>query len=139
MESSDGIRWKLILRYGVLTEILIYLIVLPVFFLMGSSAGQYLTLPLSFLGTFVFGWIAAGKVRSRPVIHGILIGIVAMFAYIAIIIIINIVLVSAGIAPPAPAPNSTGRSAYPLLFLIGHLLKVLGGAAGGFAAVFRRT
>jgi hypothetical protein len=70
----------------------------------------------SLLTCFVFAlWVGRG-VQSRFVVHGLLVGVVAMVIYVALTL-----------ARPEP-----------VAYLIAHGLKLLGGAAGGWFAGQRK-
>jgi putative membrane protein (TIGR04086 family) len=112
-----GIRWGWILLGGFLAELAVFLIVIPLSLLAGQDSLLYSAPPASFAATFVFGMLVARKALQRPVLHGTLVGVVAMLIYLGI---------------------SFGRPE-PLAYLVAHVLKVLGGAAGGFVAMRRRA
>jgi putative membrane protein (TIGR04086 family) len=112
-----GIRWGWILLGGFLAELAVFLIVIPLSLLAGQDSLLYSAPPASFAATFVFGMLVARKALQRRVLHGTLVGVVAMLIYLGI---------------------SFGRPE-PLAYLVAHVLKVLGGAAGGFVAMRRRA
>jgi putative membrane protein (TIGR04086 family) len=112
-----NIRWGWVLLGGLLAELVIFAIVIPLSFLAGRETLQYSAPAASFVATFVFGLWVAGKTPQRPVLHGILIGIVATLIYVGI---------------------SLGRPE-PIAYVVAHVLKVLGGAAGGLVALKRTT
>jgi hypothetical protein len=106
------IRWALVLLGGLLAEVGIFAVVLPVQLLFGEQPFIYSVPPTCLIMTFGFGLWAAGRAGTRHVLHGGLVGAVAALIYIAL----------------------TYGQTLPLAFVVSHGLKVLGGLAGGFAA-----
>jgi putative membrane protein (TIGR04086 family) len=70
---------------------------------------------VSFAAAFVFGVWVARKASERLVVHGALVGVAA-------------ILICLGVSLGQPKPTA---------YVIAHLLKVLGGAAGGLVAMSR--
>ena len=126
MNARTRIQWKRVLLYGLAAEFLVILVALAVMQLAGTLTGQYSTTVLSFLGTFIFGWLAARKVGSGQELHGLLVGVTAVAVYFAL----GLVATLAG-APAADPPP-------PYVYELAHVLKVLGGVTGGLAAARRR-
>lgn len=112
-----NIRWGWILLGGILAELTIFVIVIPLSLLAGRESLLYSAPPASFAAALVFGIGVARRAPQWRVLHGTLVGIVSMLIYVAI---------------------SLGRPE-PVAYLLAHLLKVLGGAAGGFIASKRET
>jgi hypothetical protein len=110
-----NVRWGWILLGGFLAEFLVFLLVIPLSFLVGRGSLLYSAPPASFVATFVFGLGVARKAPQRPLLHGILVGLVAMLIYICM---------------------TLGRPE-PIAYIVAHVLKVAGGAAGGFVALKR--
>jgi hypothetical protein len=110
-----NIRWGWILLGGFLTELAIFVVVIPLSLLAGQQSLLYSAPPASFVASFVFGIWVAGKAQQRSVLHGALVGIVATLIYVGI-----------GLGQPEP-----------IAYIVAHVLKVLGGAAGGLAALKR--
>ena len=109
------IRWGWILVGGFLAELAIFIIVIPLSLLAGQESLLYSAPPASFVGAFIFGLLVARKAPHRRVLHGALVGVVSTLIYIGI---------------------SLGRPE-PVAYILAHLLKVLGGTAGGFVALKR--
>jgi hypothetical protein len=112
-----NIRWGWILLGGFLAELTIFVIVIPLSLLAGQHTLLYSAPPASFAAALVFGTGVARRAPQWRVLHGTLVGIVSMLIYVAI---------------------SLGRPE-PVAYVLAHLLKVLGGAAGGFIASKRET
>ncbi len=109
-----NIRWGWILLGGFLAELAVFVIVIPLSLVAGQASLVYSAPPVSFAATFVFGlWVA--RKSQRRVLHGALVGVVAMLIYVGM---------------------SLGRPE-PIAYIIAHVLKVLGGTAGGFIAMKR--
>ena len=109
------IRWGWILLGGFLAELAVFLIVIPLSLLAGQKSLLYSAPPASFVATFVFGIWVARKASQQRVLHGVLVGVGAMLIYLGI----------------------TFGQPEPIAYIIAHVLKVLGGAAGGFVAMKR--
>jgi hypothetical protein len=112
-----NIRWGWILLGGFLAEVAIFVIVIPLSLLAGQESLLYSAPPASFAVTFVFGIWVARKASERRVLHGTLVGVVAMLIYVGM---------------------SLGRPE-PIAYVIAHVLKVLGGAGGGLIMMRRRA
>jgi hypothetical protein len=109
------IRWSWILLGGLLTELTIFGIALPLALLFGQESLLYIVPPASLFAAFTLGMWAARKVPQRRVLHGALVGTAAMLIYVGM-----------GLGQPEP-----------IAYIIAHALKVVGGAAGGFVALKR--
>jgi putative membrane protein (TIGR04086 family) len=110
-----NIRWGWVLLGGFLAELVIFAIVIPLSIVAGRESLVYSAPAVSFVATFAFGLWAAKKAPQRRVLHGILVGAVATLIYVGI---------------------SLGRPE-PIAYLVAHVLKVFGGAAGGYVALKR--
>jgi putative membrane protein (TIGR04086 family) len=108
-----SIQWRRVLVGGVLAEIGILLVAVPVAFLpSGERALLWAIPPACLVMTFVVGRWTARRVGARHVLHGTLVGVVAAVIYIVM----------------------TWSQTLPLAYIVSHGLKVAGGAAGGLAA-----
>ncbi len=108
-------RWGWILLGGFLAELLVFAIVIPLSMLAGQDSLLYSAPPASFVATFALGLWTARKTPRRRLLHGTLVGVVATVIYVAM---------------------TLGRPE-PIAYLFAHVLKVLGGALGGFVAAKR--
>jgi putative membrane protein (TIGR04086 family) len=107
-----GIRWGLALVGGVLAEVGIFAVVIPVQQLFGERAFLLSATPACLAMTFVFGWWVARRAAARPLLHGLLVGVVAALIYLALV---------------------WGQD-LPTEFVVANWLKLAGGLAGGAVA-----
>jgi putative membrane protein (TIGR04086 family) len=110
-----NIRWGWILLGGLLVELAIFAVAIPLSLLIGQGSLLYSAPAASFVGSFAVGFWVAKKAPKRRVLHGALVGGAAALIYV-------------GMSLGQPEP---------LAYIVAHVLKVLGGAAGGFAASIR--
>ena len=108
-----NIRWGWILLGGFLVELAIFAIAIPLSFLLGEESLLYTAPAASFVGSFVLGLWVATKAPQRRVLHGALVGVAAALIFI-------------GMSLAGPEP---------IAYIVAHVLKVLGGAVGGFVAL----
>jgi hypothetical protein len=116
MTNTSRIHWLRILIGGFLAEASVFAVVIPVFIASGARGVLYAAPVASLVMCFIFGLLVARRVGSRPVLQGGLVGVVATLLYVAL---------------------TLGRPE-PLAYLVAHVLKILGGAAGGAAARWNR-
>jgi hypothetical protein len=111
------IQWGRVLLAAFLMEVVLITIAVPVSL---SGAGWvlvYVVPPAALIATFgVTVWIGQ-RIESRLVLHGILIGIAGTVMYVGLTR-----------AEPEPWP-----------YVVGHVLKMVGGAAGGAFLARRRA
>jgi hypothetical protein len=112
MTNTARIHWLRILIGGFLAEASVFAVVILVFKASGARGVLYAALVASPVMCFIFGLLVARRVGSRPVLQGALVGVVAMLLYVGL---------------------TLGRPE-PLAYLVAHVLKIVGGAAGGAAA-----
>jgi len=111
-----NIRWKRVLAGAFLAEVGIFVLFIPAVLLLGQQIAMYVAVAAAFAMTFLFGvWVGRG-IESRFVLHGVLLGILAILIYVAI-----------SLAQPEP-----------LLYIIANGLKIVGGVAGCRLAERRR-
>jgi len=116
MNNSTRLHWVRILIGGFLAEASVIAVVIPVLLLFGQRAVAYAALSGSLVMCFLFALWVGRRVDSYLVLHGILVGVVATLLYV-------------GLTRGRPEPTA---------YLVAHVLKILGGAAGGFFAERRR-
>jgi hypothetical protein len=105
-------HWVRILIGGFLAEAALILLVIPVAIKWGQHPLLYLAPAGSLVLCFLFGvWVGRG-VRSRFVLHGLLVGAVATAIYLAL----------------------TRLEPEPWAYVVAHALKLVGGASGGWLA-----
>ena len=115
-----SLRWSRIVAGGVLGELLLIAALIPLY-AAGSTdtaitgvgvAGSYVAfVPIAW-------WLA--RPLSRPVVHGVLMGAAAAAIYIAVSLGSSLFVAD---APPVPP-----------IYYLGHVLKLAGGATGGWLA-----
>jgi putative membrane protein (TIGR04086 family) len=121
--ARNGVLWGRIALGGFLVELVLMALSVPVFIWGSETAVLYIGVIGSLVATFLFGIWAARRAASRQVLHGVLVGVVAMLVYGAIF------LVATRFAPPEQAEPQ------PLLYyVLGHGFKLLGGGLGGLVA-----
>jgi hypothetical protein len=109
MNALAGIHWVRALIGGFLAEVAVFAVVLPLSFVLGQRSLLYTAPVASLAACFVLAlWVVRG-VDSRFVLHGVLVGVVAALLYIAL----------------------TRAQPEPLAYVVAHVLKIFGGAAGG--------
>ena len=111
------IRWGWVLLGGLLGNVAVTAIIIPIAVLDGQENLGYVAPPAAFVGVCAVGFWIAGKAPPRALLHGLLVGVVAMVMYLPIELSGDVTF--AHIASSA--------------------LKVLGGAVGGFLAAKRAT
>ena len=115
--------WGRIALGGFLVELVLMALTVPIFIWGTETAVVYLGVIGSLVVTFVFGAWVARRAASRQVLHGLLVGVVAMLIYGVIFV------VAAQFAPPEQ------QTEQPLLYyVVGHGFKLIGGALGGLVA-----
>jgi hypothetical protein len=110
-----SIQWGRVLLAAFLMELVLIAIAVPVTLVGASWLLVYIVPPLSFLITFAITLWLGRKFASRLVLHGVLIGIAGSLMYV-------------GLTRGQPEP-------WP--YLLAHVLKIGGGAAGGMALARR--
>jgi hypothetical protein len=111
-----NIHWARVVILGFLSELAVFAVFVPATVLLGELPGMYSAVIASLVMPFFFGMWAAAKLKSRFVLHGMLVGVVGVLIYI-------------GLSRGQPEP---------MMYIVAHGLKLLGGAAGGFVIQKRR-
>jgi putative membrane protein (TIGR04086 family) len=117
MNSSKRIHWVRALIGGFLAELAVFVVVVPILMTAGQHPLLYVAPAASLVMCFLFAFWVGRRIESRFVLHGILVGVVATLIYV-------------GLTRAQPEPPA---------YLLAHVLKILGGAAGGFVALRRRA
>ena len=110
------IHWGRIVIFGFLSELAVIAVFIPASMLLGEQPGMYAAVAGSLVMPFFFGTLASRTLKSRFVFHGMMVGAVGILIYVGL----------------------TGAQPEPLLYIAAHGLKLLGGAAGGYAAQKQR-
>ena len=118
--AQSSLRWGRIVLGGFLAELLLIIAVIPVYV---TEAGQTVLNILAVGGSFVAfvpvaWWL--GRTLPRPVLHGVLMGAFAAAVYTLLFFGGRL------FDPSAPA--------MPAIYYLGHFLKLVGGATGGWLA-----
>lgn len=117
MPTFTAIHWVRILIGGLLAEVSVIAFVIPMSLLFGQHSLLYTAPPASMVACFLFALWVGRRIDSHFVLHGALVGVVATLIYVALTR-----------AQPEPWP-----------YLVAHVLKILGGAAGGLLAARQKS
>jgi len=111
------IQWTRVLIGGFLAEVSVVAVVIPFFLIFGRHVLLYVAPLASLAMCFVFALWVGRRLGSGFVLHGVLVGVVATLLYV-------------GLTLARPEPFA---------YVVAHVLKILGGAAGGFVGERRRA
>ena len=115
--SNSAIRWGRILVGGLIAEITLIIAIVPAGLRLGETFLHYTAAPGSFVTCFAAALWVCRRVQTRFVLHGALIGVAAALIYLAL----------------------TRAQPEPLAYVIAHLMKLVGGACGGYVASRRHV
>jgi len=104
-----GIQWGRVLVAGFLMELVLIAIAIPLTLGGADRLLVYVIPPASFVATFAITVWLGRRFASRPILQGALIGLVGSLMYVAL---------TRGAPEPWP-------------YILAHVLKIAGGAAGG--------
>ena len=110
------IRWGRILAGGLFAEVALILAIVPAGLRLGETFLHYTAPPGSLITCFFAAFWVARRIESRLVLHGTLVGVVAALIYVAL----------------------TRAQPEPAAYIVAHILKLVGGACGGWLAAKRR-
>jgi putative membrane protein (TIGR04086 family) len=113
--SSTRIHWGRILVGGLLAEVALILAIVPIGLRLGDNFLHYTAPPGSFIMCFLGALWVCRRVESHRILHGTLVGVVAALIYVAL----------------------TRAQSEPFAYIMAHVLKLVGGACGGFVAQVR--
>lgn len=116
MSKIQRLHWGRVVLAGFLAELVVFVIVFLVLYLLGQRAFLVSIVITSTVMPFIFAIWVGRRIESRFVLHGALVGCLAILIYVAV---------------------SRGQPE-PLLYKIAHALKIVGGMAGGFVASLRK-
>jgi hypothetical protein len=116
----SSLHWGRIALGGLLAELLLIVAVIP---LLAAGGGESAVITLAVVGSFVAlipvaWWL--GRRLARPVLHGALMGAFAAALYTALYL-------AGQVFDPTVPPM-------PLLYYLAHVMKLAGGALGGWLA-----
>jgi putative membrane protein (TIGR04086 family) len=110
-----NIRWGWVLLGALLANVAVTALITLFALLDGQERLGYVAPPASFVGVLIVGYWIARKAPQRAVLHGLLVGLVAMLIYV-----------------PIELSQEVTFAHY-----LSSALKVLGGAAGGLIVARR--
>ena len=116
-DKPVSIQWGRVLLAAFLMEVILFAIAIPLFL---GGAGRllvYVVPPMALVATFAVTLWLGRSIKTKFVLHGVLIGVVGTLIYIAI----------------------TRAQPEPWQYWVAHALKVVGGAAGGMVLAQRQT
>ena len=112
-----NIRWGRIVLAAVAAEVIVILLLLAgsaIFHVSGELAGYYIAPPASGIATFLMVLWVARKLKSRFLLHGVLVGLV------------GVVLTGGFIFTAKPGDR--------LMYVLSFVLRIAGGTLGGLVA-----
>jgi hypothetical protein len=110
-----SIQWARVLLAAFLMEVILFAVAIPLFLSGRGRLLAYVIPPVALIATFaVTVWLGRG-IKTKFVLHGVLIGIAGTLIYVAL----------------------TRAQPEPWQYWVAHGLKVVGGAAGGMALARR--
>jgi hypothetical protein len=118
--AASSIRWGRVVLGGFLAELLLIVAVIP---LQATGSSQSAISALAVAGSFLaFALVAWWLCRSlaRPILHGVLMGVAGAAIYTLVAVVGQLFVPD---APPIP-----------LIYYFAHVLKLVGGATGGWLA-----
>jgi hypothetical protein len=111
-----SIQWGRVFLAAFLMELVLFVIAVPLFLGGVGRVLIYVMPPAAFFATFAVTVWLGRKIASKLVLHGVLIGVAGTLMYL-------------GLTRMAPEPWQ---------YLVGHALKVVGGAASGLVLARQR-
>jgi putative membrane protein (TIGR04086 family) len=115
--SGTRIHWGRILIGGLLAEVALILAIVPLGLHLGDNFLHYTAPPGSFVMCFLGALWVGRRIESHFILHGTLVGVVAALIYVAL----------------------TRAQSEPFAYIVAHMLKLAGGACGGYFAQRRRS
>jgi putative membrane protein (TIGR04086 family) len=115
--SGTRIHWGRILIGGLLAEVALILAIVPLGLRLGDNFLHYTAPPGSFVMCFLGALWVCRRIESHFLLHGILVGVVAALIYVGL----------------------TRAQSEPFAYIVAHVLKLVGGACGGYVAQRRRS
>jgi putative membrane protein (TIGR04086 family) len=110
--SKTRLRWGRILLGGLLAEGALIVAIVPLGLRLGDKFLHYAAPLGSFIMCFLGALWACRRIESHFMLHGTLVGVVAVLIYVGL----------------------TRAQPEPFAYIVAHVLKLAGGACGGFVA-----
>ena len=124
----SGIRWWRALAGGLLIELVLIAVAVPLFAVGQPETVSIVIVPATLVAAALCGgWAARGT--GKPVLNGTLAGVAALTLY-AIVAVVGLLA--------APGQADLGAALSPA-YLASHVFKVLGGALGGWLMARRAS
>jgi hypothetical protein len=118
--TNTSIRWGRVSLGGVLAELILIVAVIPIYAMGGNeTAITAVGVGGSFLVFLPVAWWLA-RPLPRPILHGMMMGAAAAAIYMTMSVVGRLFVPD---TPPVP-----------LIYYVGHALKLAGGAVGGWLA-----
>jgi hypothetical protein len=119
--TTPSLRWGRIMLGGFLAELILIVAVIP---MRAAGSGESAITILAVAGSFaafvpVAWWLA--RPLARPILHGVLMGAAAAALYTLLTVLGKM------FGPPDLPPT-------PFIYYVAHVLKLAGGATGGWLA-----
>jgi hypothetical protein len=112
-----SIQWGRVLLAAFVMELALFAIAVPLNLSGAGRVNLYVIPPAALIATFAVTVWLGRRIKSKFVLHGVLIGVVGALMYVAI----------------------TRGQPEPWQYLVAHALKVVGGAAGGVVLARRQA
>jgi hypothetical protein len=112
-----SIQWGRVLLAAFLMELVLFAIAVPLNLSGRGRVNLYVIPPAALIATFAITVWLGGRIKSKFMLHGALIGIVGTLMYVAL----------------------TRGQPEPWQYLVGNALKVVGGATGGVVLARRQS
>jgi len=113
--SKETIHWGRILLGGPLAEVALIIAIVPIGLRVGGDFLNYTAPPGSFITCFLAALWVCRRIESQFILQGALVGVIAALIYVVL---------------------SRGQPE-PVVYIVAHALKLLGGACGGLVAQWR--
>ena len=112
-----SIQWGRVLLAAFLMELVLFALALPLNLSGRGRVNLYVIPPAALIATFAVTVWLGGRIKSRFVLHGVLIGVAGTIMYVAL----------------------TRAQPEPWQYLVGNGLKIVGGAAAGVFLAQRQS
>jgi hypothetical protein len=122
-QTAPAIRWLRVLLAGFLAEVALIAVAVPLYFLPNpQTVLNFAIPPASFVVLVAFGWWAARGAPRSHILNGFLAGLAGVLLYLCL-----------AIGGAAATHRDLWASMTPA-YLLAHILKLAGGAVGGWLA-----